>query len=152
MMMTSVTKRPPGLMLRALSQMIRSRLGTQLSEIGLTVTWYAVLNVLERGEAETGADLSRHFNTDPTAITRTIDRMEEAGLVKRKKHRTDRRRHIVVLTTKAHQVLPTAHSFASENEKLFFGVLEKEERQAFETLLMKLLDNAGKVGSLIDWE
>jgi DNA-binding MarR family transcriptional regulator len=139
-------------MLRALSQMIRSRLGTRLSEIGLTVTWYAVLNVLERGEAETGADLSRHFSTDPTAVTRTIDRLDEAGLVKREKHRTDRRRFIIVLTPKARRLLPTAHSFARENEDLFFGVLGKDERQVFETLLVKLLDNAAKVVSLIDWE
>ena len=151
-MMPNVTHRPPGLMLRALSQMIRSRLGTRLSEIGLTVTWYAVLNVLERGEAETGADLSRHFSTDPTAVTRTIDRLEEAGLVKREKHNTDRRRYVIVLTPKAHEILPAAHSFAGENEDLFFGVLEADERQVFESLLIKLLDNAGKVGSLIDWE
>jgi DNA-binding MarR family transcriptional regulator len=151
-MMPNFTQRPPGLMLRALSQMIRSRLGTRLSEIGLTVTWYAVLNVLERGEAETGADLSRHFSTDPTAITRTIDRLEDAGLVKREKHSTDRRSYIIVLTPKARQLMPTAHSFAGENEGLFFGVLEEDERQVFETLLVKLVDNAGKVGSLIDWE
>jgi DNA-binding MarR family transcriptional regulator len=139
-------------MLRALSQMIRSRLGTRLSEIGLTVTWYAVLNVLERGEAETGADLSRYFSTDPTAITRAIDRLEGAGLVKREKDSTDRRRNTVVLTPKARQLMPTAHSFARENEDLFFGVLGEDERQVFETLLGKLVDNAGKVGSLIDWE
>ena len=139
-------------MLRALSQMIRSRLGARLSEIGLTVTWYAVLNVLERGEAETGADLSRHFRTDPTAITRTIDRLNEAGLVKRQKHRTDRRRFVIALTPKARRLMPKAHSFARENEDLFFGVLQEDERQAFEALLVKLLDNAGKVVSLIDWE
>ena len=139
-------------MLRALSQMIRARLGTRLSEIGLTVTWYAVLNVLERGEAETGADLSRHFTTDPTAVTRTIDRLNEAGLVKREKHRTDRRRYTIVLTPKARQLMPAAHSFARENEDLFFGVLEEEERQVFETLMKKLVDNAGKVVSLIDWD
>ncbi len=151
-MMPTVTQRPPGLMLRALSQMIRSRLGTRLSEIGLTVTWYAVLNVLERGEAETGADLSRHFRTDPTAITRTIDRLDEAGLVEREKHRTDRRRFAIVLTPKARQLMPKARSFARENEDLFFGVLGEHERQVFEALLAKLVDNAGRVVSLIDWE
>jgi DNA-binding MarR family transcriptional regulator len=151
-MMPDAMQGPPGLMLRALSQMIRSRLGTRLSEIGLTVTWYAVLNVLERGEAETGADLSRHFSTDPTAITRTIDRLVAAGLVKREKHSTDRRRYAIVLTPKAHQLLPKARSFAGENEDLFFGVLEEDERQVFEALLVKLVDNAGKVATLIDWE
>jgi DNA-binding MarR family transcriptional regulator len=151
-MMPNATRRPPDLMLRALSQRIRARLGTRLSEIGLTVTWYAVLSVLERGEAETGADLSRHFSTDPTAVTRTIDRLEEAGLVKREKHSTDRRRYIVVITSKARQLMPTAHSFAGENEDLFFGVLEEDERRIFDSLLVKLLDNAGTVGSLIDWE
>jgi len=48
--------------------------------------------------------------------------------------------------------MPKAHSFARENEDLFFGVLQEDERQVFETLLVKLLDNAGKVVSLIDWE
>jgi DNA-binding MarR family transcriptional regulator len=144
--------RPPGLMLRALSQTVRSRLGTRLSEIGLTVTWYAVLNVLERREAETGADLSRHFSTDPTAVTRTIDRMEEAGFVKREKHSADRRRLIIAITPKALRLMPTAHSIARENEDLFFGVLGKDERQVFETLLAKLVDNAGRVVSQIDWD
>lgn len=139
-------------MLRALSQMIRSRLGSRLSEIGLTVTWFAVLNVLERGEAKTGADLSRYFSTDPTAVTRTIDRMEEAGIVKREKHRADRRRYMIVLTPRARQLMPTARSFASENEDLFFGVLDQGEKQVFESLLVKLVDSAEKAGSLIDWE
>jgi len=139
-------------MLRALSQMIRSRLGTRLSEVGLTVTWFAVLNVLERGEAETGADLSRHFSTDATAITRTIDRLEEAGLVKRQRQSTDRRRYKIALTPKAHQVMPAARACAAENEDLFFGVLDEAERQVFENLLAKLVDNAQKVRSLIDWE
>jgi DNA-binding MarR family transcriptional regulator len=132
--------------------MTRSRLGTQLSEIGLTVTWFAVLDVLERGGVETGADLARHFSTDPTAVTRTIDRLEKAGLVKREKHGTDRRRYNIVLTPKARQLVPIARSVAGKNEDLFFGVLEKDERQVFESLLVKLVDNAGKVGPLIDWE
>ena len=151
-MKQNVKHRPPGLMLRALSQMVRSRLGTQLSEIGLTVTWYAALNVLERGEAETGADLSRHFRTDPTAVTRTIDRMEEAGFVKREKHSADRRRFIIAITPKALRLMPTAHSIARENEDLFFGVLGKDERQVFETLLAKLVDNAASVVTQIDWD
>ena len=88
----------------------------------------------------------------PTAITRTIDRLEQSGLVKREKHSTDRRRHIIVLTPKARQLIPAARSFARENEDLFFGVLEEDERQVFGALLAKLVDNAGKVGPLIDWE
>jgi hypothetical protein len=48
--------------------------------------------------------------------------------------------------------MPAAHSIARENEDLFFGVLGKDERQVFETLLAKLVDNAARVVSLIDWD
>jgi DNA-binding MarR family transcriptional regulator len=83
------------------------------------------LHVLERGEAETGADLSRHFSTDPTAVTRAIDRMEEAGIVKREKHSADRRRFIIAITPKAHRLMPTAHSIARETKICFLAYLEK---------------------------
>jgi len=78
--------------------------------------------------------------------------MEEAGLMKREKHSADRRRFIIAITPKALRLMPAAQSIARENEDLFFGVLRKDERQVFATLLAKLVDNAARVVSLIEWD
>ena len=145
-------KSRPGLMLREFSQIIRTRLSNKLAEIGLTPVWFAALGALISGKAETGAELARYFSTDPTAVTRTIDRMETAGFVTRERSAKDRRVFVIKVTEKGKKAFPKAKAIADENEQLFFGVLSEEQKDMFVDTLAKLIANASKMSPEIDWE
>ncbi len=150
-MNTRPVKSRPGLMLRQFSQTMRARLSSKLAEIGLTPVWFAALGALATGKAETAAELARYFSTDPTAVTRTVDRMETAGLVTRERHPNDRRVFLIKITDKAAKLLPEAQKFAQENEQLFFGVLDDSEKQEFLGTLQKLIDHASDISPDVDW-
>ena len=139
-------------MLRQFSQTMRTRLNAKLGEIELTPVWFAVLGALVSRKAETAAELARLFTTDPTAITRTLDRMEKAGFVVRERHPKDRRVFVVKVTEKAEDVMPKAQRIADDNEELFFSVLSADQKQEFVDTLAVLIDHAAKVAPEIDWD
>ena len=57
----------------------------------LTFTQWISLMGLSEGVAKTSADLARHLNHDAGATTRLVDQLEERGLVKRQRSKSDRR-------------------------------------------------------------
>ena len=145
-------KSRPGFMPRQFSQIIRTRLSNELAEIGLTPVWFAALGALVAGKAETGAELARFFSTDPTAVTRTIDRMEAAGLVFRERSEKDRRVFVIKVTDKGRELLPKGQRMSDENEKLFFAALTEDEKASFVETLGRLIAHANDIAPDIDWE
>ncbi|KAG1651770.1 ATP synthase subunit alpha [Nymphon striatum] len=150
-MMTRAVKARPGLMLRQFSQTSRARLASKLDEIGLTPVWFGALSALEAGHAETGAELARYFSTDATAVTRTLDRMVAAGLVRRERHPNDRRVFLIKMTDTAKALMPEAQKIAVENEKLFFSILDEKQKKDFVATLQILVDHASKVSPDTEW-
>jgi len=141
-----------GFKLRQFSQIIRTRLSNELAEIGLTPVWLAALGALAAGNAKTGAELARFFSTDATAVTRTIDRMQAAGLVIRERSETDRRVFEIVVTQKGRDLLPKGQKLADENERLFFSQLDEDQRNQFQDTLDSLIDHASTIAPNLDWE
>lgn len=70
----------------------------------LTFTQWISLMGLAEGVASTGADLARHLNHDAGATTRLVDQLEERGLVKRERSKSDRRVVKLSLTPKGRAV------------------------------------------------
>ncbi|HEY2034247.1 MAG TPA: MarR family transcriptional regulator [Rhizomicrobium sp.] len=70
----------------------------------LTFTQWIALMGLREGVAETSADLARHLNHDTGATTRLVDQLEERGLVKRERSKSDRRIVKLILTPQGRAV------------------------------------------------
>jgi len=73
-------------------------LGTRLQKHGVTVAQWAVLVVLWEIDGLTQKELSERVAVETPTLSRTIDRMERDGLVKRDRNVRDRRQVHVRLT------------------------------------------------------
>jgi DNA-binding MarR family transcriptional regulator len=72
----------------------------RLAPYGVTPVQYALLKVLWEQDAQSGAELGERLVLDSATMTGLLDRLEQAGLIERKAHATDRRVNRVVLTAR----------------------------------------------------
>lgn len=71
----------------------------------LTLTQLSALGTLHRSGAQTIGELAAADNVKPPSMTRTVNCLEDLGLVSRTAHETDGRQVVVALTAKAEAVL-----------------------------------------------
>lgn len=71
----------------------------------LTANQLGVLGALGKHDAMTIGELAAHEQVKPPSMTRIVSNMEEAGLVVRRPHDTDKRQIVVELTQAAHDLL-----------------------------------------------
>jgi DNA-binding MarR family transcriptional regulator len=81
------------------------RLRLERSGNDLTLTQLATLGTLHRDGPQTIGDLASAENVKPPSMTRTVNCLQELGLVTREPHQGDRRQVVVVLTAKAEAVV-----------------------------------------------
>jgi DNA-binding MarR family transcriptional regulator len=81
------------------------RLRHERSGNDLTLTQLSALGALNRLGPLTIGELASADNVKPPSMTRTVNCLEELGLVSREAHETDGRQVVVALTPKAQAVL-----------------------------------------------
>lgn len=78
-------------------------------ERGMTLRWYDVLVQLEEaGGGSRMTELAGRILASKSGLTRVIDRMEEAGLVRRERPEGDRRVILIFITSEGLQALQAA--------------------------------------------
>ena len=109
--------------------------------LDLNVTDMKCLDIMTLKGPASPSELAQHTGLSTGATTAMIDRLENAGLVVRRPHPTDRRGTIVVLSRKAMRKLPAMFaSLAKAMDALVSTYSEKE--------LRVLADFFAKVGVL----
>ena len=81
------------------------RLRHERSGRDLTLSQLAALATLHREGPQTIGELANAENVKPPSMTRTVNCLEELGLVSRRAHASDGRQVVVALTAKAEAVL-----------------------------------------------
>lgn len=110
-----------------------------LRERRITFTQYRAIILLSEGERKTLSQLSQGLSRTRCAITGLVDRLEEKGLVKRKRSRKDRRLVYVALTEKGRElaeelkekVLP---EISRMGERVMEALTEREVSALFNAL------------------
>ena len=113
------------------------------SQLGVSTTDLECLNLLAAGDVTAGT-LATKTGLTTGAITGAIDRLERAGLVERRKDKTDRRKVIVAETSGTWR----AHPSSARMRKSVAGVLARfdDEQLAFlERALGELCEAATQV-------
>jgi len=109
--------------------------------LGVNVTDMKCLDIITLKGSASPTELAEHTGLSTGATTAMIDRLENAGLVVRRPHPTDRRGTIVVLSKEGIRKLPTMFtSLAKAMDALVSTYSEKE--------LKVLADFFAKVGVL----
>ena len=99
-----------GYLMRQVLASVLSHADTQLATHDLTYVQWLPLYKLVMNEGNTVVGLSRDLGIDPGAMTRSLDRLEAKGLVRRERSTEDRRVVLLTLTDdgrKVAQEVPT---------------------------------------------
>jgi MarR family transcriptional regulator, 2-MHQ and catechol-resistance regulon repressor len=122
----------------------QNRFGRLFREHGLTSSQYNILRIL-RGEGKPLPCLEiadRLIQVVP-AITGLIDRLEEAGMVRRERSETDRRIVNIEITPKAVATLAQLDQPVSDLHKRLLGHLTRSELTELSRLLEKARESLG---------
>lgn len=100
-------------------QIMMARVDEALKPFGLTFSRYELLTLLTftRSGALPMAKASARLQVHPTSVTNAVDRLENAGLVRRVPHPTDRRATLIEITDDGRDI--SRRATEALNEKVF---------------------------------
>jgi len=111
----------------------------------VSMTWFEVLaRIVQSDGALPMHELASALLSSPSGITRLVDRIEFAGLVRRTPHQSDRRVTLVALTDSGRELLErvTPHIKRVVVEG-FASRLSEEQAHALRSILQQLLQPTG---------
>jgi len=117
---------------------------------GLTEGEFDVLATLRRQGSPyelAPGELAQHTMVTTGAISKRLDRLEEAGLVVRRDNAADGRGRIVRLTEAGQRVFDRAFTEHMQNENRMIGLLDHDERAELERLLTAWLSRLEQANS-----
>ena len=124
-----------GFLLHDVARLMRKRFEQSARGLALTRSQYQVLAHLARHEGIQQSGLAEILEVEPITLTRILDRLEEAGLVERCAHPSDRRIRLLHLTEKAHPLLSEIFAIgAAMRGEALAGVSEADRERLFAIL------------------
>jgi MarR family transcriptional regulator, organic hydroperoxide resistance regulator len=105
-----------------------------LSELGLYPGQELVLMQLNDSDGQTQTELQRALRLDHSTVSRTIRRMEVAGLLARRPAETDKRAMVVSLTDQGRALCPAVAQLWSTTETAMAEALTEPQRTEFAEL------------------
>ncbi len=103
-----------GFLISDVSRLMRRRFDERARLIGVTRAQWRTLTMLSRHEGINQGGLADLLEVEPITLCRMIDRLEEAGLVERRRDPADRRAWLIFLTPKAHPLLAQLRGLADD--------------------------------------
>jgi MarR family transcriptional regulator for hemolysin len=94
-----------GFVLNDVARLFRKRFDQNGRIHGLTRTQWQVLSRLVRCEGCQQSALAEMLELEPITLVRILDRLEDAGLIERRRHPTDRRIRQIYLHESAHSLV-----------------------------------------------
>jgi DNA-binding MarR family transcriptional regulator len=122
-------------LLADVTRQMRRRFDERARTSGATGTQWRTLKILERREGINQGQLAEMLEVEPITACRMIDRLEESGLVERRRDPADRRAWQIFLTEKSRPVLAELHVTAARMiEELLQGLSSKQREELIATL------------------
>ena len=128
--------------LHRLAVALTERLAVVYREYGLSEGEFDVLATLRRaGDTfeRTPGDLALHTMVTTGAMSKRIDRLEDAGLVTRRASQHDGRSRVIALTAEGRERIDRAFEAHVANERRLVEALGPEDRAALEPILTRWL-------------
>jgi DNA-binding MarR family transcriptional regulator len=124
-----------GFLISDVSRLMRKRFDERARLMGVTRAQWRTLTTLKRHEGIHQGGLADLLEVEPISLCRMIDRLEEAGLVERRRDPADRRAWLIFLTDKARPILDQLKALADEMfVDALYGVSEQDRAATMTTL------------------
>jgi DNA-binding MarR family transcriptional regulator len=99
-----------------------------IHKTGLSSPQLVLLQIMGQGETVTAGELARRASLSQATVTTILDRLEDRGLVQRKRSTDDKRRVHVALTDKGRDALSTAPRLLQDHFVTSFAALPDWEQ------------------------
>jgi DNA-binding MarR family transcriptional regulator len=132
-----MTSAPPNIsfMLHDVARLLRKRFEQRSRTSGLTRAQWQVLAYLAMNEGIHQNKLADLIEIVPITLARLLDKMEERGLIERRRHPSDRRVWLLYLTPKSQSLLEIMRDMGQKTrEEALSGLSEAERQRLLETL------------------
>lgn len=124
-----------GFLISDVSRLMRRRFDERARALGATRTQWKALAYINRNEGLNQGGLAELLEVEPITLCRMVDRLEEAGLVERRRDPADRRAWRLFLTEKSRPVLDRMRDIADElTHQSLAGVSAEQLNQFTATL------------------
>ncbi|QIG48981.1 MarR family transcriptional regulator [Nordella sp. HKS 07] len=130
-----------GLLLIDTGRLLRKRFEQNVRGTGLTRAQWQVLKEIYVQEGLNQGALAELLEVEPITVGRLVDRLEQAGLIERRPHPTDRRAWSLYLLPAAHPLLETLKVIAAETRAELLEGMSDGEIDETMRLLARMKDN-----------
>jgi len=114
----------------------------RLAEQGKTVLAFQVLSALQRRGPSAQNELAEDIGQHPTGLSRLLEELEHARLVRRTRDRADRRKIVVEVTARGRALLAQGRPLVNAAVEQVLAPLGRAERQTLRNLLWRMLDRS----------
>jgi DNA-binding MarR family transcriptional regulator len=132
-----------GFLLWKITALWQRKLADVLSAVGITQTQYAILASLrwfeERGEPTTHTHLVEHAKIDKMTVSKSLRKLEAAGLVSRAQSSSDSRAINVRFTAKGKRTIQRAIVAIETADEEFFSCLGDRQLATYRALTMSVI-------------
>lgn len=132
----------------------RRLMGAYFTGLGLTVGQGQprILNTLLDREGITQRELADACRFDVTTISRTLNHLEKAGLIRRETDPQSRRCYLIVLTDKGRKTAQKVRIGFAGLEDILSAGMEKDEKMRLKEELEKVIANLKSVDAVVKEE
>jgi DNA-binding MarR family transcriptional regulator len=127
------------------SHTLRRAFDRKAATLGVTRAQWRVLAHLGRESGQRQVELADRMDIEPITLCRIVDRLEEAGLVDRRRDPSDRRAWQLYLTPAAEPLLERLHALADQLQEEAFAGLGESTVSAMRVALAQVRSNLNSV-------
>ncbi|MCF3110308.1 MarR family winged helix-turn-helix transcriptional regulator [Niabella sp. CC-SYL272] len=111
------------------------------ADLSLTIEQWSVLYHLWKEDGISQQDLCKATFRDKPSMTRLVDNLEKAGMVKRIPSRADRRKNMIYLTERAKEMQDTCYGFAEETVEEALAGVSQDKIEVCKEVLKVVYEN-----------
>ncbi|MES2338705.1 MAG: MarR family transcriptional regulator [Pseudomonadota bacterium] len=130
-----------GFLISDVSRLMRKRFDERARSVGATRAQWKALVTIARHEGIHQGGLAELLEVEPITLCRMIDRLEESGMVERRRDPADRRAWQIFLTDAAQPVIVTLRGYADILVENALDGLTPADRDALTLSLNRIRDN-----------
>ncbi|WP_375397885.1 MarR family winged helix-turn-helix transcriptional regulator [uncultured Sphingomonas sp.] len=129
------------LLISDVSRLMRKRFNERARLAGATREQWRTLKMLSRNQGMNQGALADLLEVEPITLCRMIDRLEESGLVERRRDPADRRAWQLFLTDRSRPMLDDLHVIGEHLFEQALAGLDEAERARLGASLTQVRDN-----------
>ncbi len=130
-----------GFLVRQLRMSFTQCIDRTMARHGLTDAQWGPLLLIARGRARTAAALAQALDLDAGAMTRTLDRLQAKGLIRRSRSREDRRVWTLELTPAGERAAAQVPAGLAHANNVHLAGFDRKEFEQLRAYLVRMIDN-----------